>query len=104
MDELSHWFHEHAQGSAIGAGVVAGLLVGRSVFSFFWDEREDFYRAITYFFQPDLWSFIIGEYRADRRMTFHLTAYLALCGGVGYLVYRVVHFELLDLTSVVRTP
>lgn len=104
MDALSHWFHEHAQGGAIGAGAVAGLLVARWVFSFFWDKREDFYRAITYFFQPDLWSFMIGEYREDREKSSQLFLYRALCGGVGYLVYRVVYFELLDLTSVIRTP
>ena len=104
MEDFSHWFHEHAQGSAIGAGVVAGLLVGRWVFSYFWEDRADFFRAIWMYFQPDFWSLLKGELLEDWSKTMQLIAYLLLCGGVGYLVYRVVHFELLDLTSVIRTP
>ncbi len=102
MNDLSPLLHEHPKHVAIGAGAAAGLVVARLLFAAFWSKKEELYRAITYFFQPNFWSFLTDDLEEDREKIFRLFAYVALCGVAGYLVYRCVHFELLGLPSVIR--
>ncbi len=63
------------------------FLVGKVVFG----TWEDFWEAVRFWFTPDLFSALMGEFWEDAWAELKLLFFLAVCGGCVWGEYVLVH-------------
>jgi hypothetical protein len=75
----------------IAASIVVGVGVAAVLFRLFFEDRDDFFECVRYYFTPDIISMFRGEWGEDWWGETKLMVYLILSGGSGFVTYFELH-------------